>query len=167
MLSDEERAWFEALQSELYPVQKNAGQRLIDFLDKVPPTVPRERITHSELDRVCELIRREKLVTVLFPWNAICGVGMHVFAQEDFKSKSSKPAALVSLKDEHLPNLKSRTWHEHLLEVPPAPDKKREAGDVDPDAWEFFTSFTHSKENRQLLEKFKIQMRFEKFYYDY
>lgn len=172
MLADEDRNWLKKLHGELYPPDDTRT-----FLDKkmeglfphhskkpVPP-VPRAKLTHDELERVVGLIRGAKLLTVLRPHGPICGAQMMIYEHEFYPGTGPEP--LVILMDEHLPDLNNRTWFEHLLEIPPTRKRKKGAGEIDPEAWDFFTTFTHSKQNREWLAHYGIDMKFDKTYYDY
>jgi len=160
------------LHGELYPPRDKRtflDKKMEDMFpghSKLPvPPLPREKLTHAELELVCTLIRRAKLVTVLFPHSPICGIGMHIYEQEVYPGTG--PDLLVSIKDEHLPTLNDRTWYEHILDQPKTPKRKKGAGEVEHEAWDLFTTFTHSEQNREWLVGYGITMNFDKTYYDY
>jgi len=102
----------------------------------------------------------------LFSSGWICGVGMNVY--EHPRAEGKKPSLVLSLIEDHLPPLVRRTWYEHLLEEPSkAQDESEKKAECSPEAWVYFTQFSHTPENREWLKRYRMPMGFEKFRYNY
>ncbi len=177
MFSDEDRAWLKALHGDLWPPKDTRGpfEKLLDAKDQralfpnLPvtpaPPEPREKITHEELQRVLGLIESAGLMTNIIPMGHFGTVALTVYEHELFPGTGC--VKLLTLFEEHLPNLVQRSWYQHLLGVEKKLSSKSSGGRGRDDVWELFTKFAHSEKNLGWLKMYKIEARLDRTYYDY
>lgn len=168
VLSDADRQWLLDLNLELWPKkdQRSKGEVLRDTIfpearTAPEPKVPREMLTHEELERVLSLVRGCKLLTSMFSSSMFGGYGMSVFDHEPFPGTG--PTFLLALSEEHLP---PPTRLERAAGGTTRPSKKTPGCGRD-EAWKLFSPFTHSAQNREWLKSYKMDPPRERGYYDY
>ena len=146
---------------------------LQEFSERIWPEIGRstrgyfwdvEPITHEELIKLCEVIERNDFVVHLWTYGPLGGIGMSLIQHEVYPGTG--PEEVFRIKDEHIPE-GSRTWHERLLGVSEKKVESRGQGCIRQDVWELFSQFSHTKQNRQWLTKYKLKMHFEPGHYDY
>jgi len=167
-LSDADRQWLIALNLELWPEKdkRTKGEILRDNIfpearTAPEPKVPREMLTHEELERVLNLVQECKLLTSMFSSNMFGGYGMKVYEHEPFPGTG--PVLLLAIAEDHLP---PPTRLERAAGGARKP-KKKVPGCGRDDAWELFSPITHSDQNREWLKGYKMDPPRERGYYDY
>lgn len=168
MLPDADRDWLKALHLELWPEpdRRTQGEKLRDRIFPEARTAPvskepKEQLTKEELERVLNLVRGHKLVTNLFPYGPICGVGLNVFEHPGFPGLP--PEKLLSIIDKNLPS--PSRLERAAGDV--KPKKKRIPGTVPDEAYELFISLAGTEENLRWLREYKLELPREQVYYDY
>jgi hypothetical protein len=161
-LPDEERAWLTALHQELWPPKSVNRNRIVLQAERT--------LLHDEQDRIVMCITDFKLVTSMASKGMFGGYALELYDHEQYPGTGSEH--LLTITEDHLPGPKPPVWCQHLdtLETPPkkvtAPKKKQPGCGTD-EAWEFFSRFTHSPQNREWLKKYHLPAPRERTYYDY
>lgn len=137
---DSDLSWLRELQQALWPKSHKQNGIVLDVS---------RRLTREEQKRVVSCIRDQRLVTSLMSKGMFGGFALNVYAHEQYFETGAE--FLLLLTEDHLPGPKSK----------PAP------GCGTDEAWEFFSQFTHSKQNREWLKKYKLPAPRERSYYDY
>lgn len=153
-LADDERAWLKELHAELWPEQAKKKGPVI-AIDALRP------LTTLEFTRLSDLITTRGLVTSMFSSNMFGGYGMDVYEHEPFPGTG--PVFLLRLVEDNHPD-------PHPLQISEEGYKKhiRRGGGVGrDDAWESFSRFTHSKQNREWLTQYRMESPFDRGHYDY
>jgi len=168
MLQDEDRAWLKTLHLDLWPEpdRRTKGEKVRDHFfpesRKTPePKPPKELLTQEELDRILDLVREHKLLTSMFSSNMFGGYGMHVYEHEPYPGTG--PSKLIAITEDHLP---PPTRLERAVGDGEKRPKKHPGCGRD-DAWEMFSPFTHSEQNREWLKSYKMEPPRDRTYYDY
>lgn len=146
--------WLKALHDDLWP--KNHKP------DSPVSIRALRRMTREEWDRVFKLIEDERLVCEMTSVNMFGGYGVRVYAHEPFPGTG--PDYLLLVHEDHLP---TPTRFEVLQDEAPQPRTKKVPGSGRDDAWELFSKYTHSAENRKFLKKYKLEDPRDRHYYDY
>jgi hypothetical protein len=127
-----------------------------------PVAVQAQRqVDQDDLDRLCRCIEEHKLVTSMFSSNMFGGYGMHVYAPAVFPGV---PLEMVFTIIED--NLPIPTRYDHINGTARNP-ARRTPGSGRDDAWEVFSKYTHSEQNRSWLRLYKMDPPRERSYYDY
>jgi hypothetical protein len=177
MLSDGDRAWLRELHTDLWPPRdaRSDGQKFADrfkseYLEpgwrpKLPPK-PRELLTKEEMDRAFALIDSAPLLTVLCRTGMFGGVGIKLYAHEVYPGTG--PEHLLTIAEQHIVRMWDRTRYEHMQGVPPrGRPKRKSSGDCLDEAWNLFTKYTHTPQNRRWIEHYRIEMCFDRVGYQY
>ncbi len=156
-LTDEERQWLVDLHAQLWPdshtkLAPNIKHRI--SIDAIRP------LTADELSRVMGLVGERHLVTSMFSTSMFGGYGMDVYEHEP--TPGIGPVFLLRLVEGHMPVPTAEQEAED-------PDRyKRPGGGVGrQDAWECFSTFTHSERNAEWLKSYGMRPPKSRSYYDY
>jgi len=117
-------------------------------------------LTFLEFKRVCELIEARGLVTRMFSASMFGAYGMDIYEHEPFPGTG--PVFLLRLVEDNHPD-------PHPLEIADGYRKhvRQGGGTGRDDAWESFSRFTHSEQNREWLKSYHMDPPRERGHYDY
>jgi hypothetical protein len=132
---------------------------------KSPSPVDRvatRELTKAELEGVLQTIKAQGLLTNMISAGMFGAYGMEVYEHPTYPGLP--PTKVLLLVEGHLPG---PTRYDRLVDrlagVPP----ERRPGCGRDDAWEIFSRFTHSEQNRAWLKMYGMQPPQERYYYDY
>lgn len=157
-LTDEERKWLQDLDKDLWPPppepEEFPARKQIHI--KLEAT---RRLKHLEFQRVLKIVEERHLLTNMFCSNMFGGYGMDVLEHEPFPGAG--PIHLLRLVEDNVPD-------PHRLKVGNGYKKHiKQPGSGRDDAWEFFSKFTHSKQNAEWLKSYKMEPPRSRGSYDY
>jgi hypothetical protein len=162
MLSDEDRTWLTKLSDDLWPEPEEGKRtRRVIVLDAT------RKLLHEEVERICALIVSAPLLTSMFSKGMFGGFGMDMYEHAEFPGLP--PTHLLRIIEDHLPGPKGPSVYEHILGTakPLPPEPKRHPGCGTDQAWDLFSVYTHSDQNRAWLKENKMQPPKERTHYDY
>lgn len=133
------------LQKELWPTPHGSGNGI-----KIKAKRP---LTASEVKTIFNAIEQEKLLTEMFSANMFGGYGMDVYEHESYPGTG--PVFLLRITEYDLPKeLNSQLG-------------KPSGGSGSTDAWNLFSKYTHSAQNKEWLQMYKLPAPQERYHYDY
>lgn len=133
------------LQKELWPTPVGSGNTI-----KIKAKRP---LTADEVKIILKTIKQEKLLTEMFSANMFGGYGMDVYEHESYPGTG--PVFLLRITEYDLP----KEMNSQL--------GKPSGGCGSTDAWELFSQYTHSKQNREWLKMYNYPAPQERYHYDY
>jgi len=139
---EEDTRWLEILDSELWPERHRPDFYGLD-------NVVRE-LTQDEWDRVARIIEGHKLVTEMFCSNHFGGYGMNVYANP--VAPGVPLCRALRLLDNHIPG---------------ASQMEKPGGQGLDEAWELFSRYTHTEQNKKWIERFGLRRSETQVHYDY
>lgn len=110
--------------------------------------------TQPEIDRIFRCVETYQLVAEMFCASMFGGCGLNLYDGQ---------VKLLSISEFHLPY--RRTLLEHLMDVPPVPD--RVPGGCRDDAWNLFSKYSHSSQNQAWLKALKLNPSQDRYRYNY
>lgn len=119
-----------------------------------------EKLSKPEFERFLKAIHEYGLLTQMYSAKMFGGYGMRIFEHPIFPGLP--PTKLLSITEDHIP---APTQYDHLIGE--ARPKHRERGCGRDDAWEIFSKFTHSEQNRQWLRRYGMTDSMSREQYDY
>ena len=140
---EEDLRWLKELNEKLW----KKAEKPIGFKSPVA-TQAQRHIDMDDLGRVFRIIEEHKLVTELRSSNMFGGYGMLVYGPPTFPGVPLE--VIFSVIEDNLPT-----------------PCKRVPGSGRDDAWEMFSKYTHSEQNRAWLKMYKMDPPRERTYYDY
>jgi len=140
-------AWLRILHEELW-VKKPSP--------RAAPT-----LTKEEFERVLNCIEKYKLVAEMVSTHMFGGYGMQLYEHELYPGTG--PQLLVLISEDNLP---VPTRYDRILGTAQEPPKRKPGSGRD-DAWEIFSRYTHSEQNRKWLKEYKLHRSEERVHYDY
>jgi len=144
--------WMRELHARLWP--KHGDNCSLDWK-------PEGELPQLDFDRVLKVIKTHRLLTQMFPSKMFGGYGMRIYEHPIFPGLP--PTKLLSITEDHIPG---PTQYDHLTgEAKPLP--KRKPGEGRTDAWETFSQFTHTEQNRRWLRGYGMTDSSPRADYDY
>lgn len=113
-------------------------------------------LTYPEVARIQKVIEQENLLTSMIEDSLLGGYGMRIYERP--VSPGVPPVLLFSFSERILPEY---TRWDRLMDKDPPACLGRD------DAWEMFSKYTHSEQNRKWLEMCGMESPKPRDYYDY
>lgn len=155
-LTDEDRDWLKRLDEDLWAKEHLETP---EIRHKITMTA-RRPLSPGELERVAGIVSGSTLLTSMFCTGMFGGYGMDVFEHEPVPDIG--PIRLLRLVEGHMPEPDAaKLASGDLGHTRQAPGVGRD------DAWEFFSTFTHSERNIGWLKSYGMRPPQPRHSYDY
>ena len=161
---DDDIAWLKKLQDDLWPPEPPPPRptRSNPYAGMKIKLEARRTLSKEELDRALACIPKHKLIAEMFSTNMFGGYGMRLYEHEPYPDTGAQ--FLIALIEDHLP---VATRYDHISGNLPKKPERRGQGCGREDAWELFSKFTHSEQNREWVKKYGLDEPKYQSYYDY
>lgn len=147
--------WLWALNQDLWPEDFRFGS--MEHLKHRA----RRTLSLAELQRVCQIIEEDQLITSMFSASHFGGYGMRVY--EDPVFSGDRPQLNLTLTEDHMPP--TETWE--ILTGTERDIPSKHPGRGRSDAWELFSRYTHSERNQTWLRMYGLPKSEPREHYDY
>lgn len=155
--------WLHELHAALWPPEP---PRPRDRYGRSSPRIKLEvgrELTKAEWKRVVQAIAENKLVAEMIGTNMFGGVGVRFY--EHPRLPGDDHEHVLTLTQEHLPG---PTRYDHLADRAEATDyREPTGGNCSRAAWDIFSEFTHTEDNRRWLKQYGLDEPRDPAYYDY
>lgn len=144
-IRDYELSALKELNKSLFPTPQGGGNGI-----KLKAV---RKLTAKEVQVIFEVIEHCNLLTSMFSANMFGGYGINVYDHESYPGTG--PTHLLTITEFDLPPEMN------------AKDGQAAMGSGSEDAWNLFSKYTHSDQNRAWLKMYKMSEPQERYYYDY